>query len=252
MVQRLALLLLVFAFLPAASGQARYIEGRHAGVARGGIELTLIVPPGVYAHDALIQVQIRVQNVIRRPLFISNTCPLENPRTEVMDDSGVRLFPPAVGPVVPAACPPGAMRRYAPGQEVTTPMYTIARGSWIRAAVTVHVAGRRPFTARTPLIHLQLGTGPSPTVTLCSSPQICADVSPPVGESVQGPLVYAGSVRCPGMNRRAERRVQQWRLVEIQGRRVYPGCPRPSRWNAVVGWPNYPVATFVWSRGGRS
>jgi hypothetical protein len=209
------------------------------------------LPRMTYPRGALAQVQVTVKNGYSHSVFVLPVCGGDNPAVGVWTNNGRLVYPPALRfpPIPNTACRAGSGTPVAPGHSVRRSLYVILRGERLTPTATVQPFGEAVMTVAGPPLRVRLVPGRATRARIVTSPRVSAYVHRPRG--AKGPALYVGWTSCHVAHRG---------LPSISGVKVWEptwdfhllprpagDCTRLLKWNALVGWPGFPVARIRYS-----
>jgi hypothetical protein len=242
--------LLVIVFLPIARAQATTGAAITVSTVSHGVRLTIAIPRTAYPRRALVRVDLRVENVSNRRVFLTERCPVTNPDVEVLNALGLVVYPlPEPASFPPPKCPapvPGEHGQpLGPHQVRVWHPYIVLFGSRVQAVASVGefgVVSTRPVALRL------IATTP-PTLTLAS-------LSHPVavfhGSGIhRRRLHFAAAYSCDvGAGRLYSAGIDSW--ATTRGSRIMPEamqeCSSLRELHMLAGYPNHPVAMIDYVR----
>ncbi len=264
-------LLMFVQFLPVGNANAGASSGITVSTTAHGIRLTLEVPRRSYPRNALIRVGLRLTNLSHRDMPYPHLRDTEgmcsNSAMEVFNDQGVILYPPAIqikpgGPTkLDPPCPVQEIggRQLHPGQTAAGSDLDILRAKNLRATVyvfwTMHARNRRgttvylsrPVRVRTPTVQVVLTPSQPLRVSISRLPgHLSAQVQPRA--RVHGPLYANENSDCDPGGSISYGGPGSVGWAEQSRRTLYPDCPNPSFWYAVVGYLGQPVGSIDYVR----
>jgi hypothetical protein len=218
-----------------------------------GVRLTLSIRRHAYPQNALVRVWTRMQNVTTHQVLLYANGPQRAgeyiPQVVVLAAPRGKPLPISLTDYVPGPGPLPSSISLPAGAVRNIPEIVILRGPFLRLDLTLsadrHVPAREGATVSTPLLHLNLTTPDSPTVTLHVPPDKPSATIEPVGP-VRGDLFGEWYWACGngGFNEEAQQRIY-WTAI---GRLVVPACSSIVGWHEIAGWLNHSVAEIDWGQ----
>jgi hypothetical protein len=269
--ERLSLLplLTVVPFFPIKHAYATTNSSITVSTTAHGIRLTLEVPRRSYPRNALIRVGLRLTNLSHRDMPFPHLHDTEgicsDSVMEVFNDQGVILYPPAIQtkPGEPTKPEPGCPvpeiggRQLQPGQTATGSDLEILRARNLHA--TVYLSWRirarnrpatfylsRPIRVRTPTVQVVLTPSRPLRISLSRlSGHVSASVQ---SEPSLRQTLYANAVSNCDVGRSITYGPSSGGWGKQSRHTLYPDCPNPSFWYAVVGYLGQPIGSIDYVR----
>lgn len=104
-----------------------------------GLHPSIRVPQRAFRRGARIELTVSVRNISRRVVLIyRDACPYGSLFVQVLNASGVEVYPPEDLTAPPPSCPaPGVLLRLRPGRSFVRMVPVILRGRFLRPVVLV-------------------------------------------------------------------------------------------------------------------